>query len=73
MSKEVTLKLGLLRERLIRTMASLPAAVVSVTLCTVHSIHVAGDEMFLKSTGIGESSTTRGFDSMKLGRPFANM
>jgi hypothetical protein len=66
MRKEVTLELGLLREGLIWTMTSLPAAVVSIALSAIHSTHVAGDKMLLKSTGIGESSTTGGLDSMDL-------
>jgi hypothetical protein len=66
MRKEVTLELGLLREGLIWTMASLPAAVVSIALSAIHSTHVAGDKMLLKSTSVGESSTTGGLDSMDL-------
>jgi hypothetical protein len=49
MGQEMPLELGLLRERLVRSMTPLPAAVISVSLRSVHRGQVFRDEMLLKT------------------------
>lgn len=69
----MALKLGLLREGIVRTMASFPAAVVPIALGTVHGIHVIGNEVLLESTTIGKGSTASSLDSMDFRCPLADM
>lgn len=69
----MALKLGLLGEGLVRTMTSFPAAVVPITLGTVHGIHMTGNKVLLKSTTIGKGSTACSLDSMDFRSPLADM
>lgn len=67
------LKLGLLREGVVWTMASFPAAVVPIALGTVHGVHMTGNEVLLERTTIGKSSTASSLDSMDFRCPLADM
>ena len=73
MRQKMPLQFGLLRKRFMRPMASLPAAVVPITLGTVHSRHVTGDEMFLERTSVGKRRPAGVFNSMVSCRPFADV
>lgn len=50
MCQKVSLKLRLLRKRLVRSVTSLPATIVPIALGSIHGGHMAGDEMLLEST-----------------------
>jgi hypothetical protein len=69
----MALKLGLLGEGLIRTMTSFPTAVIPIALGTIHGIHMAGNQVLLKSTTIGKCSTACSLDSMNIRYPLADM
>lgn len=56
-----------------RSMASLPAAVIPITLGTFHSRHMARDEMFLESTSVGKRRSAGVFDTMVGCHPFADV
>lgn len=73
MRQEVSLELRLLRERLIRSMAAFPAAIVSVAFRAINSIHVSRNKMILQSTRVCERDSTRCFDAIYIDNPFASM
>jgi hypothetical protein len=73
MSQEVTLEFRLLREWFIWTMASFPAAIVTVPLGAFDGVHVAGDKMLLKSTGTREGDSAGSFGPVTIVCPFADM
>lgn len=73
MGQEMTLKLRLLGERLIRAMTSFPAAVVPIPFSAVDGGHMMGNKMILQTTGIRERGTTCSLNPMDFHGPLANM
>lgn len=51
----------------------MPAAVVSITLGAVDSVHVGGHKVVLKSASVGKGSPARSLNSVIRGHPLANM
>lgn len=54
-------------------MASLPAAVVSISLGTINGVHMSGHKVILESAGVGKGSPAGGLNTVNRGYPLANV
>ena len=71
--QEMTLQLGLLRERLVRPVTSLPATIIPSPLGSLHRGHMPGDQMLLQSTAVGKGRSAGGLDAVRARNPFAHV